>query len=80
MSRNYRLMIMTYQISDIISAKEPTYDGEAEIISEIIEPSGGGLDIPTIIYSSAAEAINLTMYPDESEIGLKIFLLRNIHK
>ncbi len=48
-----------------VSAKEPTYDGEADIIPDIIEPSGGGLDIPTIIHGSAAEAINLSVYPEE---------------
>jgi hypothetical protein len=33
--------------ADVIMAKEPTFDGEAEIIPEIIEPSG--LDLPTVI-------------------------------
>jgi hypothetical protein len=62
---NSVMLVNDSDFSDIVSAKEPTYDGEAEIIPEIIEPSGGGLDIPTIIHGSAAEAINLSVYPEE---------------
>ena len=42
---------------------EPTYTGEAEIKPEIIEPQG--LDLPTTIYDTAAEAINLLAYSEE---------------
>ncbi len=55
---NSVMMVNDNDSSDIVAAKELTYDGEAEIIPQIIEPSGGGLDIPTIIHGSAAEAIN----------------------
>jgi hypothetical protein len=63
--KNSVMLVNDSDFTDIVSAKEPTYDGEAEIIPEIIEPSGGGLDIPTIIHGSAAEAINLSVYPEE---------------
>ena len=58
----------SYQISDLdfadtIMSKEPTYFGEAEIKPEIIEPNG--LDVPTIIYKNATEAIDLSSYSDE---------------
>jgi hypothetical protein len=58
----------TYKISDLnfadtIMDKEPSYFGEAEIKPEIIEPNG--LDLPTIIYKSAAEAIDLNLYTEE---------------
>jgi hypothetical protein len=65
MMENSVMLVNDSDYSDIVSAKEPTYDGEADIIPDIIEPSGGGLDIPTIIYGSAAEAINLSVYPEE---------------
>ena len=58
----------SYQISDLdfadtIMNKEPTYFGEAEIKPEIIEPNG--LDVPTIIYKNATEAIELSSYSDK---------------
>jgi hypothetical protein len=65
MIENSVMLVNDSDFSDIVSAKEPTYDGEADIIPEIIEPSSGGLDIPTIIHGSAAEAINLSVYPEE---------------
>ncbi|RPH76273.1 MAG: RNA-directed DNA polymerase, partial [Planctomycetaceae bacterium] len=49
--------------ADTIMEKEPTFDGEADISSELIEPSG--LDLPTIIHSTAAEAIDLSAYSDD---------------
>ena len=53
--------------------KEPTYSGEAEIKPEIIEPNG--LDLPTIIYKDANEAINLNAYSAELRLHIKdIFL------
>ena len=43
--------------------KEPTYFGEAGIKSEIIEASG--LDLPTVIFKTASEAIDLSSYIDD---------------
>ena len=60
-------------LSDTIHAKEPTFTGTAETIPEIIEPAG--LDIPTIVYSNAAEAIRLSDYPEViREYVQKIFI------
>jgi hypothetical protein len=41
------IQVSDLDYADVIMAKEPTFDGEAEIIPEIIEPSG--LDLPTVI-------------------------------
>ncbi|RPH84521.1 MAG: RNA-directed DNA polymerase, partial [Planctomycetaceae bacterium] len=48
-------------MSDTIHSKEPTFTGTADISPEIIEPKG--LDIPTIVHSTAREAIRLGDYP-----------------
>jgi hypothetical protein len=48
------------------------------VIPEIIEPSGGGLDIPTIIHGSAAEAINLSVYPEEIRNRIKDIFIKKI--
>jgi hypothetical protein len=54
-------------------AKEPTYSGEGNISEEIIEPHG--IDLPTIIYKDASEAIDLTQHKPEVQGHLKrIFL------
>ncbi len=58
----------TYQLSDLdyantLGSKEPTFSGEATFEPEIIEPNG--IDLPTIIYKDASEAIDLTLYSEE---------------
>jgi len=47
---------------DCVISREPTYEGEALITEEIIE---GGLDLPTIIYDTAEEAVGLHLYTPE---------------
>jgi hypothetical protein len=51
-----------FETGDCVMAKEPTYEGEAVISPEIIE---GGLDLPTIVYDTAEEAVGLHNYPPE---------------
>ncbi len=41
-------------------AKEPTYGGIADLGPSVIEAHG--VDLPTVIYKDAAEAIDLTKY------------------
>jgi len=55
--------ISDVNFADTIMTKEPTYFGEAEIKPEIIEPKG--LDLPTVIFENAAQAIDLNSYSDE---------------
>ena len=54
---------ITYDKDDTVMAKEPTYFGEGEISEEIIEPHG--IDLPTIIYKDANEAIDLNKHKPE---------------
>jgi len=49
--------------ADALLETDPSYFGEAKIDPEIIEPNG--LDLPTIIYKDAAEAIDLSQYSEE---------------
>ena len=46
---------------DLIAENEPTYTREADIKTEIIEAQG--LEMPTQIFESAAEAVNLDIFP-----------------
>ena len=62
-AQTHETQVSDLDFADTIMDKEPTYFGEAEIKPEIIEPSG--LDLPTIIYKTAAEAIDLLAYNDE---------------
>ena len=57
------IQISDLELADTVMDKEPTYDGEAEIRPEIIEPQG--LDLPTVVYANAEEAIDLTHYSEE---------------
>jgi hypothetical protein len=57
------LKVSDLDYADIIMEKEPTFGGEAEIKPEIIEPAG--LDLPTIIHSTASEAIDLSVYNED---------------
>jgi hypothetical protein len=62
-----------YDEDDTVMAKEPTYSGEGEISEEIIEPHG--IDLPTIIYKDANEAIDLSKHKPEIRKFIKnIFL------
>ncbi len=55
------------------SSKEPTYSGEGEINEEIIEPHG--IDLPTVIYKDASEAIDLSKQtPEIRDFMKRIFL------
>ena len=54
------MQVSDLDLADTIMEKEPTYTGEADIGPHIIEPHG--LDLPTIIYKDAAEAIDLGKY------------------
>ena len=65
--------VMEFSTEDTIMTNEPTYIGEAEIKPEIIEPRG--LDLPTTVYKTAQEAIDLQAYPPEIRHYIKdIFL------
>ncbi len=46
-----------------------TYSGEGEISEEIIEPHG--IDLPTVIYKDAAEAVDLKKHKPEIRDHLK---------
>jgi transposase InsO family protein len=59
---------LKYDLADTVMTKEPTYSGEGEISEEIFEPHG--IDLPTVIYRNASEAIDLNKFP--SEIGAHI--------
>ena len=48
---------------DALYSQSPSYMGEAEINSTTFEPKG--IEVPTKIYSSAEEAIDLTHFPAE---------------
>ncbi|MEG2013588.1 MAG: hypothetical protein RR063_10370 [Anaerovoracaceae bacterium] len=73
MSEDPSYKVSDLDFADTIMHKEPTYSGEAEIKPEIIEPTG--LDLPTIIYKNANEAIDLTSYSEELRPYIKeIFL------
>ena len=54
------MQVSDLDLADTIMEKEPTYTGEADVGPHIIEPHG--LDLPTIIYKDAAEAIDLTKF------------------
>jgi len=49
--------------ADIIMGKEPTYTGEVNMEPELFEAKG--LELPTMIYGSASEAIDLNAFPEE---------------
>ena len=57
------MQVSDIDLADTVCSKEPTYYGEAEIKAEIIEPSG--LEMPTIIYKNAAEAVDLSAYNED---------------
>ena len=57
------LRVSDLDYADISMDKEPTFGGKTEIKPEIIEPAG--LDLPTIIHSTASEAIDLSVYNDD---------------
>jgi len=57
------LKISDFDLADTVMSKEPDYTGEAKINDDIIETQG--LDIPTIVYKNAAEAIDLTLFSEE---------------
>ena len=64
--------------ADIIMDKEPTYFGEANIEPEIIEAKG--LDLPTRVYSSAEEAIDLNSFNEDVRPFIKdIFINKFPH-
>jgi len=65
--------ISDVDFADTVKDKEPTYFGEAEIKPEIIEPSG--IDLPTVIHETAADAIDLNAYNEYVKPYIKeIFL------
>ena len=75
LSQSPSVQVSDLDFADTIMEKEPTYFGEAEIKPEIIEPSG--LDLPTVIYTNAAEAIDLSLYSDDVHPFIKdIFITK----
>ena len=67
------IKVSDLDLADTVMAKEPTYSGEGVVSEEIIEPHG--IDLPTVIYKDASEAIDLTKHKPEVQGHLKrIFL------
>jgi hypothetical protein len=62
-SHSADMQVSDLDLADTIMEKEPTYTGEADIGPHIIEPHG--LDLPTIIYKDAVEAIDLNKFKGE---------------
>ena len=61
--------------SEALFSKDPSYIGEAEINDKSFEPRG--IEVPTQIFSSAEEAIQLENFPPEVRKYIKrIFLER----
>ena len=50
-------------LTDVLFAKDPSFTGVAEISDKIIDPVG--LDIPTIMYETAEEAVKLDSFSEE---------------
>ena len=57
------IQVSDLDYADAIIDKEPTYYGEANIGPDIIDAKG--LELPTRIYESAEEAVNLELFNDE---------------
>jgi len=58
----HEIAVADMDIRETVCLKEPTYMGEAEIEPNIIETKG--LEMPTKIYESAKEAIELESFPE----------------
>jgi hypothetical protein len=74
-SRNENIQIsdLKFDLADTVMSKEPTYSGEGEITEDIFEPHG--IDLPTVIYRNAEEAVDLSKHSTEVGPHLKrIFL------
>jgi hypothetical protein len=70
---NVQVSDSKFDLADTITSKEPTYSGEGEINEEIIEPHG--IDLPTVIYKDASEAIDLSKQtPEIRDFMKRIFL------
>jgi Reverse transcriptase (RNA-dependent DNA polymerase)/RNase H-like domain found in reverse transcriptase len=70
---NVQVSDLEIDSADTVMSKEPTYSGEGEISEEVFEPHG--IDLPTVIYRNAQEAVDLTKYNQEIGNHLKrIFL------
>ena len=64
---------LEFDLADTVMSKEPTYSGEGEISEEVFEPHG--IDLPTVIYRNATEAVDLSKHSPEIGPHLKrIFL------
>ena len=73
LSTGDEIQISYLELADTVLDKEPTYDGEAEIRPEIIEPQG--LDLLTVVYANAEEALDLTHYSEELRPYIKNILI-----
>jgi len=54
------IQVSDLDLADTIMEKEPTYSGPAPMDPAVIEPHG--IDLPTVIFKDAREAIDLTKY------------------
>jgi hypothetical protein len=71
------VLVNDLDYADLIHEKEPTYEGEAIIDHTIID---GGLDIPNIVHSTAADAVGLHHFPVEIRPFIKdIFIEKYPH-
>ncbi len=52
---------------------EPTYSGEVEINSDLIDPKG--IELPTQVFENAADAIDLDSYNEEVVNGHTYFVV-----
>ncbi|MBG0744848.1 MAG: DDE-type integrase/transposase/recombinase [Cylindrospermopsis raciborskii KL1] len=57
------IQVSDLDYADIIKDKEPIYGGEAVIESEIIEAKG--LELPTMVYETALDAVSLHSFSEE---------------
>ena len=72
-TRTEDFCVSDLDFADAIIDKEPTYSGEANIGPEIIEAKG--LELPTMVYSTAEEAVHLHSFNEEIQPFIKdIFL------
>ncbi len=68
------IKVSDIDVADTVMAREPTYSGEGKIDEEIIEPQG--IDLPTVIFKNAEEAIDLSSQKPEFREHLKSIFLQ----
>jgi hypothetical protein len=72
------IKVSDIDVADTVMAREPTYSGKGKIDEEIIEPQG--IDLPTVIFKNAEEALDLSSQKPEFREHLKSIFYKNIPK